>query len=176
MPTVASDSNIVRCPIFQGMSSEERQEVITLMERRTYPEGQTILREGRSIQILWVIREGRCRVVKTTQQGTEQELAVLEPGGIFGEMSFVEPGPHSASVQTLTPVEVLRLTRGQYDELGESGSTAAPKIAINIGRVLAQRLRKMDDWLCELMEQPEAANHREEWREFRTRLFSDWPF
>lgn len=172
----AFESELARCPIFQQMSADECQEVLNLVEHETYPAGEIILREGRSVQILWIVVHGRCEVLKTMNDGTEQQLATLDPGAVFGEMSFFHPAPHSASVRTLTEVEVLRLTRQNYNALEQTGSKAAHKIAASTAIVLAERLRQMDQWVCEFVERPESVNHREEWREFRSKLYSDWQF
>ena len=169
-------SDSAGCPIFQDMSLDERQQVLELLERETYPTGETILREGRETQILWIIVHGRCEVVKMMKDGSEQQLAVLEQGAVFGEMSFFVPAPHSASVRTLTEVEVMRLSREKFDQLEQAGATAAYKIAFNTVRVLSDRVRRMDEWNYDLVERPEASQHREEWREFRAKLYADWQF
>lgn len=169
-------SELAPCPIFQDMSAQERQEVVRLMESATYPEGDVILREGKSVQRLWLIVRGQCEVVKATTSGTEQQLAVLEPLNVFGEVSFFCPGPHSASVRTLSEVEVMVLRREGFDELLAASPPAAYKLAFNTMQILAERFRRMDEWTCGLVEKLEASKHREEWREFRSKLYSDWPF
>ncbi len=165
-----------RCLIFHEMTPEERQQVLMLLEHETFPKGETILREGLSIQILWIIVCGECEVLKSMKADSEQRLAVLEPGALFGEMSFFHPAPHSASVRTLSEVEVMRLSREHYDQLQQVCPSAAYKIASSTAKILAERLRKMDDWTCGLMDRPEESQHREEWREFRAKLYSDWEF
>ena len=171
-----TEAEATRIALFQEMTPRERQDVLALLEREEYERGETILAEGKSIQILWIIVRGRCEVVKTMRKGAEQELATLDPGAVFGEMSFFNPAPHSASVRALTDVEVMRLSRERYDQLHREGSTAAYKIAVNTAKVLAERLRKMDEWICELVERPDGVKHREEWRDFRQKLYTDWQF
>jgi len=171
-----SNSNSNACPIFYNLSVDEHQQVLSLLKHEQYPEGDVILREGRSTQILWIIVRGRCEVVKSMKDGAERQLAVLEQGAVFGEMSFFEPAPHSASIRALSDVEVMRLSREDYDQLQQSASLAAYKIAANIVKVLATRLRRMDEWAYELIENTDVAEHREEWHEFRAKLYADWEF
>jgi CRP/FNR family transcriptional regulator, cyclic AMP receptor protein len=172
----APQPDLSRCSLLQDMTPSEIEEVLELCEPRTYPAGTTILKEGKSVQYLWIVLRGTCRVVKSMKTGGEQELARLEAGAVFGEMSFFNPAPHSASVITVTEVEVMRLPRDRFDRLELTGSRAAYKITRNTARTLAERLRRMDQWTGELVEKPEAAGHREEWREFRSKLYSDWGF
>jgi len=164
------------CPIFRDMTLDEREQVLGLLEHHSYAKGDVILREGNLNQILWIVVHGKCEVFKTAGKGKERQLAVLEPGAVFGEMSFFEQAPHSASVRALTDVELMSLPRARYDALRETPSLAACKIASSLNTVLAQRLRRMDEWTCRLLERPEAANHREEWQEFRAKLYTDWQF
>ena len=169
-----SNSNSGVSPIFNKLSIDEHQRVLSLLKHQEYPQGETILREGRSTQILWVIVRGRCEVIKKMKDGAERQLAVLEQGAVFGEMSFFEPAPHSASVRALSDGEVTRLSRDDYDQLQQTDSLAAYKIAANIVKTLAERLRRMDEWAYELIEKPDVAEHREEWHEFRAKLYADW--
>ena len=173
---VAPKINSVACPIFREMTLDEREQLLLLLEYETYRKGDVILREGNSNQILWILVHGKCEVFKTAKNGAARQLAMLEPGAVFGEMSFFEKAPHSASVRALTEVQVMSLSREKYDQLRDTGSLAACKIASSVNAVLAQRLRRMDEWTCGLLEKPEAAGHREEWGEFRAKLYSDWQF
>lgn len=172
----AFEEKTVASALLQGLTPTERQHVLELTDREVYPQGHEILYEGKSVQVLSIIVRGRCEVIKTTRNGATQQLAVLEPGAVFGEMSFFHPAPHSATVRAQSDVEILRLTRDDFEALERKCPSAAGKIAINIVCVLAERLRKMDDWICDLIERPDAKKHLEEWQDFRKKLYSDWPF
>jgi len=144
------------------------------MEQATFEPGMTILSEGAQTPGLWVLIQGRCEVVKAMPDG-KRVLAELGPGAVFGEMSFFERVPHSASVRTLTRVTALKLTRERYAQLEETGLRAAHQIAHAIAVVLAERLRQMDDWTTRLLAQSRPEKH-EEWSEFRAKLYNGWGF
>lgn len=173
---VLTESDLAEFRIFEGMSVQDRIDLLERMELHKYSPNDRILREGLSIQILWVIVKGKCSVTKTIGEES-RNLAELGPGDIFGEMSFFRSAPHSASIMTNTDVEVLMLRRDKYDELETAGSTAAYRIATNTAAVLAERLRRMDDWIGDLVEKPDAAaDHREEWQQFRANVYTNWDF
>ena len=77
-------------------------------------------------------------------------LAELEPYSLFGEMSFFSPAPHSANVVAKTPVKLLSIARSDYDDLIRDGVSAAYKLAYNVVESVADRLRRMDEWIAEL--------------------------
>ncbi len=173
----SSTPDDIRCALFQDLTSEECLHVLELFEEERFLQGETILCEGLSIQMLWIIVQGRCEVLKSGQANEEKQLAVLEQGSMFGEMSFFRAAPHSASVKALTDLVLIRLSREKYDQLAKNVPSAAVKIAANTAVVLAERLRKMDDWTCGLLDSPNAnAHQREEWRDFRAKLYSEWEF
>jgi CRP/FNR family transcriptional regulator/CRP/FNR family cyclic AMP-dependent transcriptional regulator len=170
------ESNVARCPLFVDMTLDERQQVLVLLEHEHYTAGETVLREGLSTQNLWIVTHGQCEVIKARKDGTEKQLAVLDAGAVFGEMSFFHSAPHSATVRTLTTVDVMRLSREQFDSLCETGASAALKIAMSTAGVIAERLRCMDDWTRDLIQQVTVSGQKEEWQEFRAKLYTDWQF
>jgi CRP/FNR family transcriptional regulator, cyclic AMP receptor protein len=171
-----SSSTVSVCPIFQGFTVDEYEQVLQLLEQRTYPKGEIILHEGRTSQALWIVVKGSCEVAKRNRKKDEKQLATLEPGNFFGEMSFFQKAPHSATVRALTEVRVMRLSRESYDKLPDRCPSAAYKITLAVVSLMAQRLRRLDEWICELVERPEGASHRDEWHDFRAKLYADLQF
>jgi CRP/FNR family cyclic AMP-dependent transcriptional regulator len=171
-----TNASSVASPMFEGFTVEEYESALALLEQRSYAKGDVILHEGKSEQSLWILVKGTCEVVKKNKSKTERSLATLESGSAFGEMSFFQKAPHSATVRASTAVKVLRMTRENYEQLHTRCPTAAYKITQSVVSLMAQRLRRMDEWICEFVERPEGANHREEWHDFRAKLYADWPF
>lgn len=171
-----SDAALAQRPLFRGMSSAERQELLGMLELKSYGAGETIQAEGESFQNLCIVLKGKCRIAKKLKSGEDRELSVLDSSGIFGEMSFFNPAPHSASVRAVTDVELACLSREKYDILARVGSTAAQKLAFNTIAVLIERVRQMDDWIAEKLVNNSAAEHREEWNDFQSKLYTGWTF
>lgn len=158
-------------PILADCPLDDRLEFDRRVDRRTFQKGEAILVEGRTDPALWLILEGRCEVVKSGNGHGERRLAALEPGGVFGEMSFLKTAPHSATVRALTDVVVARLTPQAFDELREASPSAAYCIVMNLVTLLSDRLRRMDDRVCELLAQT-SDDRQQEWQDFRARLFA----
>ncbi len=166
----------VRCPIFQGMSQDEHEQVVKLFKTSKYKTGETIIYEGRETQNLWVLISGQCEVRKSHFNGKLQTLDTLDAGSVFGEMSFMSPAPHSASVVAVDDIEVMRLGREQFELLRNECPSAAMKILANTCHILSDRLREMDNWVGKMVEQNSQSNKKAEWRDFRAKLYADWQF
>jgi CRP-like cAMP-binding protein len=160
-----------KCSLLSGFTKDELAAFLDRVRFEDFGPGDEILTEGKQYQGVWLLLKGTCEVVKHGRQ-RDSRLAVFEPGNVFGEMSFLQAVPHSASVRAIDQVETLRLMRDQYGELREHCPSAAHKIAINLIRVLADRLRKMDEWTCELVERDGSGRRVKEWQDFRSKLYT----
>ena len=176
MPSSLSDAKFIQNPLFRGMSAAEREELFGMMEVETFGPGETIQAEGESLQTLWILLKGQCRIIKRTKSGEEWDLSRLDSSGVFGEMSFFNPAPHSATVRTVTEVDLACLKRDKYDVLMRVGSSATQKLTLNTISVLIDRIRKMDDWIADRFAQNAASQHHEEWKEFQAKLYNGWSF
>jgi CRP/FNR family transcriptional regulator, cyclic AMP receptor protein len=78
---------------------------------RAYEDGQLICREGELSEEMFVIQSGKVRIVKD-RGGIEVQLAVLEKGDFFGEMSLLEGLPRDASAIAVGATQVLVMSSG----------------------------------------------------------------
>lgn len=164
-------------PIFEGFSAKELLQMARVATVEEFSSGEVVLHQGRNSRNLWVVLEGKCQVVKMTGSRPPYpvDLAELVAGDHFGEMSFFHAAPHSASVQALDRAKLLRIDREDFDALVEEGSLAAYRLLLNSVEELADRLRRMDDWVTELLCGTRADRKtRREWTQFRETLFTRW--
>lgn len=180
----SSFDQLAQMSIFAGMSDLQRRQIVEIATTVEFSPGETILRQGDSSQNLWIVVEGQCEVTRKNGVGHAGDeaivLAELGPYSQFGEMSFFHAAPHSASVQAKTPVALLRVEKQRFDQLVEDQCWAAYMLAENIIHQLAERLRRMDQWVADLLaeETPQEAAPQErvvaEWHSFREKLFDEW--
>lgn len=161
-----------RCPLLSGLTHEELQAALPLVIFEGFTAGEEILTEGNQYHGLWILLNGTCEVLKHGPQ-RDRRLALLEPGSVFGEMSFLHPVSHSATVRAVDRVETIRLMADGYEELQKEYPAAAHKIAVNIIRVVSDRLRRMDEWTAELVDRNNNGVERKEWQEFRSKLYTN---
>jgi CRP-like cAMP-binding protein len=166
-------------PLFGTLSDIELRQLAGITATAQFHPGDYILRQGQTSQDLWIVLDGTCDVVDEQAQsggknGAPIVLAALEPYDSFGEMSFFQPAPHSASVRARTPLKVLRIERAKYDALAKDGCPGAYKLACNVVACLADRLRRMDEWTAQLLAEDALARRVPEWNDFRQKLFRGW--
>jgi small-conductance mechanosensitive channel/CRP-like cAMP-binding protein len=94
-----------------ALSDAERSELVAASAERLYGAGESIVQQGQPGSSMFVICSGRARV---TVGPTNQEVAVLEPGGYFGEMSLLTGEPRSAAVIAIGDCVLLEITADTF--------------------------------------------------------------
>jgi CRP/FNR family cyclic AMP-dependent transcriptional regulator len=108
------------------------------LPRRSFPKGALIIREQDAADAAFIITSGTCRVYRSVGD-QEETLSTLGPGAVFGEMALLFEEVRGASVEALTPVTVLVLSKATIsEELGSSGWAGA------LVRALAQRFHDLE--------------------------------
>lgn len=124
-----------RVALFDGLSSSQLGQIAHLADEVNVPAKKRLTVVGETGRELFVIVEGQA-VVRTTKGRT----VTLGPGQFFGEMSLIDGGPRSATVEATTPMRLLVIGHREFWEL----LTEAPPISRRIMRTLSARLREAD--------------------------------
>jgi len=160
-------------PLFEGLGEEERQQVLDAMVLRSFAPDEVILRQGIVTQNVWVLIEGQCEIVREPDLGTlgkTVQLAEITPFETFGEMTMFSDRPHCTSVWAKTDVKTLKLRKSDFKKLKQRAPEVTCRLACNLVNILSDRLRRMDDWITELLDEHKAAQMHIQWNELRDRL------
>jgi CRP/FNR family cyclic AMP-dependent transcriptional regulator len=111
--------------LFQAESTE-------LVAFRT---GDTVFREGDQGDLMYVVREGR---VELRVKG--QLVETLGPGGVLGEMALIEHAPRTATATAKTDCTLVPIPEKRFMFMVQQ----TPHFALQIMKVMAERLRRMD--------------------------------
>ncbi len=104
-----------------------------------FEEGEVIFNEGDLGVEMFILQEGNVEVYRQVND-EHRELAVLEKGDFFGEMSLLEGLPRTATAAALTNTKLLRINGSTFDQMLRS----KPEIAVRIMRKLSCRLRETE--------------------------------
>ena len=73
-------------------------------------------------------------------------VALLRTGTVIGEISFLDSQPRTARVRARTECRLFRIDRESFDELSETDATSALEFVHKISRILAYRLRRIEQF------------------------------
>ena len=131
---------IRRVPLFSRLTTDQAQAIADSVVKRRFKRGELVVEQGTKSNALFILLNGRARVLTADSRGREVILAVLQPGDYVGEMSLIDNEPHSATVRAEVQTDMLVLGRNEFARcLPESTS-----LAYGILRGLVARLRNAD--------------------------------
>jgi CRP-like cAMP-binding protein len=131
---------IRRVPVFSSITQEQAQLIANSVVKRRFRRGEIMVEQGHLSPALYILLNGRARVLASDHRGREVILAVLEPGDHVGEMSLIDNEPASATVRSELPTDTLMLSRADFARcLPETSS-----LSFAIMRGLVRRLRAAD--------------------------------
>lgn len=108
--------------------------------KETHPRGTVLIQEGKPIEVLYVLLDGRLSVSLAALGG--KEVAQLQSGEILGELSFLDSRPPAASVTAVEDATVLSIPRRRLTAKLEQDSAFAARFYRALGVFLASRLRR----------------------------------
>jgi CRP/FNR family cyclic AMP-dependent transcriptional regulator len=97
--------------------------------------GQHIFTAGQPGDVMYVVKEGEVEVIINGKV-----IDTVGPGGILGEMALIDKRPRSATAIAKTDCKLVSVNQQRFQRLVQQ----TPHFAIQVMKVMAQRLRQMD--------------------------------
>ncbi len=136
-----------QAPLFNGLDEDASGALEASMSTVTLRRGEILFAEGDEGDQLYVVIEGKIKLGRRSIDGRENLIAILGPGQMFGELSFFDPGPRSATATAVTDVEMRSLGHSALNPVIRSH----PDVAYALLNQLAGRLRRTNEVVGDLV-------------------------
>ncbi|MDQ7010456.1 MAG: cyclic nucleotide-binding domain-containing protein [Mariprofundaceae bacterium] len=106
-------------PVFEGVHPDARLALANRFRLRAFNKDEVIVREGDPGDTFYLIRSGTVSIfTRDIKNGNEQvPLGAMGEGGFFGEVALLTDKPRTATVVANERVELMELTREDFDEI-----------------------------------------------------------
>jgi CRP/FNR family transcriptional regulator, cyclic AMP receptor protein len=129
-----------RVSIFTDLDAPALAALAALFKERSFEREALVVSQEDAGDSLYVVTEGRVKVVLYGSSGREVILSLFRPGDFFGEVSLLDNQPRSANVIAVERSRMLVLDRKSFAKhLAQS-----PKTALNVLAEMSRRLRRAD--------------------------------
>jgi CRP-like cAMP-binding protein len=105
--------------------------------------GEELVSAGDADRALYFLLDGRVRV-----EGAGTVLKTIEAPSVLGEVAFLDGGPRSATLVAETAGELVRFDMPAFDALAGEDPDLARRMALDLGRVAAVRLRLLSEQMA----------------------------
>ncbi|MGA2394606.1 MAG: cyclic nucleotide-binding domain-containing protein [Candidatus Lustribacter sp.] len=125
-----------------GATSADWQTIVRNLNAERFAAGQVLIAAGDDADSFCILAEGRVQVLARSVFGLKRVVATIEPGSIFGEIAFLDGGRRTATVRAVSAGAMIRITHENFSRLQVTNPALAQRIALDLGRICAARLRK----------------------------------
>jgi CRP-like cAMP-binding protein len=114
------EKKLPEIPLLSELNRDELQEVVSHLKAKRVARGSLLCKEGDPGDSIYIISSGKVVVLKYSKkkQG-DILLATLNEGDFFGEFGFFSDRKRHATVKALTELEVLEISRNDFDEIAK---------------------------------------------------------
>jgi CRP/FNR family transcriptional regulator len=138
---------LAKMDYFAGLKPDELEDVRKRVAfEKKIEKSETLLYEGDQSDFLYLIVSGAVKVYKRSADGKEQILNIASNGESLNDVSTFDGGSSAANMLAMTPVQLAAFRREDIEALFNGN----PKIARNVARALASRVRR-DSSLVEVL-------------------------
>ena len=142
-----SVSFLGRVSLFSQLQPSDLILLAEKLKQRNFHKGEVIFHQDDPGDRLHLVANGLVKISIISQDGRENDLALLAPGDCFGEMSILDGGLRSASAVAADATETMTLSREDF----LSFITQYPQVAIQIITMLVGRLRATDEMIGDMV-------------------------
>lgn len=122
--------------IFEPLSRQEIEKISWEHFNTTVERGEIFFTPVDLSETLFVLQRGRVRLYRTTAEGREFTLAVLQSGTVFGEMALTGQRLRNCYAQAIEESEVSAMCRADVERL----ILERPRVGLQLVHLLSQRL------------------------------------
>lgn len=122
--------------LFSSLSDEETTALTAAAWRRPFEKGQYVFMEGQPASLLFVIKAGRVKLVKTTEDGTEILVDMRKAGDFIGEAFLSDDAAYPLTAECAEDSLLCGITRERFERLIK----AHPNIGLQIMRNMSERI------------------------------------
>lgn len=130
--------------LFEGLDNKIINQIFRLGLVQNFKKGDLVIREGQRGGNIHILINGKAEVLKGALKGKGRgrQLAKLQRGSVFGEMSVFDGAPYSASVRSLEDCDIHIIRGSDFENFLKASPQAAYGIFRTLISSISNRLRR----------------------------------
>lgn len=126
-------------------SKEDWARLVDHGELLRFDAGDVVIRAGDDDRALAIVIDGTLEILLPNARGEHHRYGTIAPHSVTGEMAFLDGRPRAATIRALTDGDLLRLSFESFEVLSARHPELGRAILLDLGRILAARLRQAND-------------------------------
>jgi len=133
--------------LFAGLSEEKRAGMANMLRPVNIKKKSFIYNMGDSAEKIYILKEGRIKITRLTEDGKELTIDILEAGDIFGEMAIAGEQERETNAEALEDSFICAMGKLDFERFIAEN----PGLSMSITKLFGSRLRKVESRLENLI-------------------------
>jgi len=142
--------------LFRHFSDDQLIQLAQLVEPRTFEHAEVVFREDDGGRDLYVVRRGTIHITRRTAVGT-QILTTLGYGSLFGEVSWLDRSPRSATAFGVGTGSAFVVPADALEKATQENRELAVGLLWSFWQTLAAKVRSANSQMSELLRVPDGS-------------------
>lgn len=130
----------------EKLTSSERENLKTIAHRHILKKGNYVFQASNLNDSIWILLEGRVKIIRLSHEGRELIQWFCMPGEIFGLSEGKQTPYRGLYAQTISQSSLISIARPEFDQF----LLTHPHLALLIVKQIASRLRTLGDLLLNM--------------------------
>ncbi len=126
--------------IFNGLSKDEMEFIDHVSIMKHYDKRQPIFLPRDPSDRVFLLKKGRVKITRLSEEGKELILAVLDTGEIFGEMALFDSDSRTSMAETLEDAYICEISKRDFEDLVKK----KPELALRLTKLIGFRRRQLE--------------------------------
>lgn len=131
--------------LFGELKQESMMHLNKISSMKEVDKNQPIYFPHEPSNSIFFLKTGRVKISKINSDGKEMVVAFINPGEVFGEMSFLDEGERTDIAVTMEPSLICAINKNDFTEFVEKNPTLNKKLTRLIGLKLKSYSERIED-------------------------------
>ncbi len=124
--------------MFKGLDSPSMEKLNTISSMQTVSKNQPIYFANEPSNSIFFLKKGRVKLTRTSPEGKELIIALVNPGEIFGELGVIDNGERTDYAYTTDESLICAISTDDFQEFISKN----PELNLKISKLIGFKLRK----------------------------------
>jgi CRP-like cAMP-binding protein len=125
--------DIRQVSLFSTLSAHDAREISPYLLSGKYRKKESIFSEGDDSEWLYIVKKGKVKITKLSQEGKEIILEIISPPDFFGGIAVVRGFPYPANAVAMEDTEIIKISRRNLLSVIDRFPNLMYGLATNIG-------------------------------------------
>ncbi|OGP08861.1 MAG: hypothetical protein A3G39_03465 [Deltaproteobacteria bacterium RIFCSPLOWO2_12_FULL_43_16] len=129
--------------LFSGLNEKEKVEMLSHLKEAVVKKGSFVYTAGDKAETLYILKEGKIKVSRLSEDGKELTIDVLRTGDIFGELVLAGEEERETIAKAVEDSFICAIEKGDFEGLIRKN----PIFSFTITKWMGLRLRRVENRL-----------------------------